>query len=246
MNKPKIGCICVTENRSELIKIPLLNFNNQDYCNKSLFISINSSNFGKYVKQFDSIDNISMRLIVNHDNYNVTKRIDILCSDAFTMNCDIVTFFDDDDWSPYDRLSLTSRIFNKYDLDIPLIASYGEGWFCNLRTLRAELVKCRNWPLWGGCLSFNKAAYKLVGGFGQFKCPGYDRNFMSRIANIEIINSEIKPVAFSHGKNVATWLKDSGEPFEDFLIENMEQDEFDNIKKIQKFLIKRRIFPPNS
>lgn len=248
MSELKIGCICVTENRSKLIKIALLNYKNQNYENKLLLVGIKPGDYFKYLRIVKSVSPILLNFVMSFRGRkkNVTERIDELCLEAFDAYCDVVTFFDDDDWFPYDRLKLTAEIFDKYDINVPLIASYNDGWFCNLRTLRAEHIECKNWPLWGGCLAFNRAAYELVGGFSQFGCPGYDRGFMARVPNIEIINSKIKPVAFSHGKNVATWLKDKGEPFEDFLIENMKQDEFANIKEIQSFLIERRIFPPNS
>ena len=162
----------------------------------------------------------------------------------------MVTMWDDDDFSPVDRLSQMEDLEKTWNKHIPTYCSYTQGWFVNLRTLRGELIKTLPAHLWGGTLAFNCSAWVHGGRFATKPMPGYDRAFQKELKSyphskehrLRCLQGE--PMAFSHTKNVATWLKSKGSPMEGVMKGWVPELVMLEIKRCQQLMIDTRTFPP--
>jgi hypothetical protein len=246
----KIGCIMVTEGRAPIWGIALQSFLSQRHEDKELLVDIGESKFEDYLEYVPSRQ-IPMGVIMYNTNKGATVpwRIDVGARLLFESGCDVVTMWDDDDYSPPDRLSLVAKQQSDFEESRPFVASYGCGWFCNLRTLHGEFISTMPDHLWGGCLAFNKVAWTTAGGFYDFSMPGYDREFVAALKARSdfsrwVFSPAQPPVAFSHGKNVATWIKSRGEylgdKFKDWMPAEVERE----VQRARCFLIEKRVFPP--
>jgi hypothetical protein len=246
----KVGCICVTEKRAPVFGIALASFMSQSHRDRVLIVSIRGSGAKHYRDVRDRLQASGepIKFLNDAAGQTVPETIDEAVSVAFyEQKCDLVTMWDDDDYRPRSSVSRFVEALNWSKT--PMVASYTGGFFVNLRTLDGQLVEPDH--LWGGCLTFNKPAWELAGGFTGKPFPGYDRAF------VEVMGSRAKvghlmhrfalnttPIAFSHGRNVATWVKGETHPMEKYLERWMPGRVFAEVKRAQGFLIKRRIFPP--
>lgn len=258
----KIGCLMVTEGRTAISDIAIESYKAQIDCNEIDGTRVQAKLV--IVCPEDELDHYQVRLgtkaaIVACSVYrSVQQRIDLAANVAFGLGCQLCTMWDDDDYAPPNRLlTLAIRYLGTDNVDKHLHKSgpwvYGEssGYFVNLRTLRGERRTADVGYVWGGTLSFNNAAHHAAGGFTPHPFPGQDKAFVDAVLRkdgVVLLGDERppreRPVAFSHKKNVATWLQSIGTPMEDELNEWMPRGVFDAVKRGQQFLIERRIYPP--
>jgi len=263
---PRIACVCLTEERAPIWPIALTSYLTQIEGSFStrLFCDTGHTRWQEYVHAawaWDSTRALAeARLWVSRD-YDVmqlslgdalTFRIERLVCHAFAEGADLVTIWDDDDYAPPDRLQRIATAVADLDPAQPILGGYNTGWFVNLVTLQGEPIDCP-WGFWGGSLTFNKVAWEAAGGFRDRIVPGYDRSFVSDLLErrgqsvqrfVLEAPAESQPVAFSHGKNIATWLKTRGEPMATRLQAWMPPVVFEAVKAGQAFLIERRVVPP--
>jgi hypothetical protein len=248
----KIACVMVTENRAPIWGIGLASFLSQYHSDRHLVVVLPAeeeaayrcaaAGFGGH-PYMDRVVHLCIK-----DEATVPQKLDIGCKAAWDFGADLVAIMDDDDWSPPDRLDHTA--VQAWDQQ-PTYASYTRGWFVNLRTLRGELVRTTPHHLWGGTLTFNQAAWECVGGFSDKPFPGQDRAFMRRLSDMpHSLEYHLRsgrgaePVAFSHGKNVATWLKSRGTQMEGVFKKWMPELVLVEIKRCQQLMIDTRTYPP--
>jgi hypothetical protein len=262
----KIGCCCVTEDRAPIFGIALSSFLTQDHKDKVLMVVLKSEDVPKAVHAYETevlrlADSDAQILFLpgqGQKDMTVPERIDLGAEYLFNMGCDLVTIWDDDDWSPVDRLATTADCY-KTIVDLSgagkrLVLGYNQGWFVNLRTLQGEVIRLsgnQENPLWGSSLTFNRMTWEKLK-FGDREMPGYDRSFVQdciRKGAYAVLGCErrdkewIRPVAFSHGRNVATWLKSCGEPMLDRLKRWMPQMCLDEVLRCQQLMIDTRTYP---
>jgi hypothetical protein len=171
--------------------------------------------------------------------------------------CDVVALFDDDDWSPPDRLAQVARVADDYmqaydNLDkIPFACSYDRGWMVNLRTFEGRELKLLH--LWGSTFAFNKQAWLLADGFSPGPWPGQDRAFLERVARrggvLHALGGVFAPINFCHNKNVASFAVGDGltplgvdEP----PLSGMPPMVLREVLRGQAFMIDRGIYPPGT
>ena len=255
----KIGCLCVTKgDRAPVFGISFASYVSQHSRQKATMLTVGTKGINwqpyvdviKRVNYFDGVvgalvDKEVAFLTPKQPDLTVCQCIDLGCAELFVNHkCDLVTFWDDDDWAPSERVKMLS---NLHDINGIWTAGYSKGWFCNLRTLRAEHIDCVDWGLWGGSITFNRRTWEDLGGFAHRPLIAYDRSFVTdcliKSGKVFILKGACPPVAFSHGKNVATWCKGKVEPFEEKLKKWMSAVCFVEVKLGQQFLIDRRIFP---
>jgi len=243
----------VTENRAPIWGIGLTSFLTQAYSNRHLMVLLPPSQEAAYrsaAAKFDDHRAAGRVLYVCvNDRLTVPERLDLGCQMAFDSGAGLVTVWDDDDWSPDDRLSRTANV--PWDDSLPCYCSYAAGWFVNLRTLMGEYIETLPAHLWGGTLTFNNAAWARAKGFAKNPMPGYDRAFQDALkAAPESKQHRIHcggrgdPIAFSHGKNVATWLKNPGTPMKDYMEVLMPPMVLSEVLRCQQLMIDTRTFPP--
>jgi len=246
----KIGCLMVTEGRAAVAGIGISSFSCQRLTPKLeavLLVQDNHSDLTGYGSVIDRVEHVAEVIYHSVDfptgpEY-ISAQIDVGCKELFeTRGCDMVAFWDDDDYSPPERLALTAAGSN-----LP-VCGYTAGWFVNLRTLRGEFVNASEWGLWGGSIAFTKAAWQNVP-FTGLPCRSYDREFVARCNMIHTFRSEPDgrdlPIAFSHGKNITTWLKTKGvNMLQNNIFEKLPELVYREVRLAQRFLIERRVFPP--
>lgn len=260
---PRIGCLCVTEDRAAVFGIALASWLTQDTPEApSLLVSLAGTQIGAYADVARRLHCIRRVHWVNRYR-EVLLRLDRGASELLWRGDprrNLVTMWDDDDWSPPDRLRLLADAYADADHDAPWVASYTRGHFVNLRTLyghAVELDAASDNPFWGGGLTFNQAAYRAASAstsadvFASMKFPGYDREFVRRLRSIPTCQmvsipsaNNNSPVAFSHGKNVATWLQHKGSDMREQLQEWLPKLVWDEVLRSSEFLHERRVFPP--
>jgi len=250
----KIACIMVTEKRAPIWGIGLTSFLTQWHADKRLFVILPADQEVAYraaAKEFEQHPCWSRVTFVGvASGLTVQERKEIGCQVAFSDGFDLVATFDDDDWAPPDRLVKTvSMMLSK---TIPSYGSYARGWFVNLRTLYGEFIETFPYHLWGGCLTFNESGFHQANGFLDKPFPGIDRAFMRDIKKCGEFKEYILPsstgaeypVAFSHGKNVSTWLKMKGTQMEGVLKMWMPSVVLKEVMRCQKLMVDTRTFPP--
>lgn len=277
MNWPiKIACLCVTEDRAPIWPIALTSYLEQTgrelqgAGSFSPWLNCDSARTDPDV-YYQAVSHLGPLLDNRHAGapwrtgrpWQVIRlslggdplpfRLARLINDAFYgEGADLVTVWDDDDYSPPDRLHLTAQAVADLDPRRSIVGGYNKGRFVNLVTLQGEEVDCP-WGLWGASLTFNRVAYEAAGGFSDRVSPGYDRSFVADLMERQGQNvqrfvldvpPERRPMAFSHGKNIATWLKTRGEPMEARLKAWMPSSVFQAVKAGQGFLVERRVVPP--
>lgn len=250
----RIGCLMVTENRAPIAGIGLASAVSQDLLpemEQVILVQINGSSKG-YLDV--------LQRFMSHTVYNKTKlRFDVLdlpsgiesvpartdegCRTLFEhYACDVVALFDDDDFAPPSRLRETYEL----RLEGATYIGYTSGWFANLRTFRAEHFDKPAPGLWGGSLAFTRAAWEHRR-FTGLPAPGYDGAFVAVMLQAaqhkKGILTEGEPIAFSHGRNVCTWLMTPGIDATS-LIDNLPPLVSHEVKAAQKFLVEHRVFPP--
>ncbi|MBU2634813.1 MAG: hypothetical protein KJ674_06265 [Nanoarchaeota archaeon] len=240
-----ITCICISEGRPQLFPIAYQSWLDQgDYrkLRAMLVLIVPDTEHDAYWEATGGRGAVGL---AREEGQSVPNEIDYMV--RMSINNYFMTW-DDDDWSPPDRIARTAAALKETGKE-PVVVSYNKGFFVNLRSLNGHLVECDPWPLWGGCLAWNRAAWDLAGGFHNRTCPGYDRSFVEdvqarggKVVTLEGGEGTL-PVAFSHGKNVATFLRHQGRPMEGDLRKWMSAESFAAVKRAQAWLIERRIFP---
>lgn len=262
----KIVCVMVTEGRAPIWGIGLASFLSQYHVDRHLIVVLPAEQEKAYqvaatgFEQHPFMDRVHYAMPterpttidgeIDHDapKRGVPERLDMGCQLAWDFGADLVAIMDDDDWSPPDRLSQSVEC--SWERDVPIYASYSQGWFVNLRTLRGELVQTLPSHLWGGMLIFNRCAWEYAEGFTGKPMPGYDRAFQAKLRAAphskkrQLRSGRGEPAAFSHGKNVATWLKSRGTPMEGVFQLWMPKLVLNEVKRCQQLMVDTRTFPP--
>jgi hypothetical protein len=251
----KIACIMATEDRAPIWGIGLASFLTQLHPDRHLLVVLPSEEEKAYqvaatgFERHPYMDRVHYLCVNDSECFSVQERLDAGFKAAFDFSADAAAIWDDDDWSPPSRLS--DHAMGPW-VNGPCYGSYPGGWFVNLRTLRGEYINvAREGYLWGGCLMLNQKAWDLGGGFGNKRMPGYDRDIIEVIKDvggahrhdIHIDDRADAPVAFSHHKNVATWLKTPGEPMADRLQAIMPELVWLEVQRCQQLMIDTRTFP---
>jgi hypothetical protein len=255
----KIVCVMTTEDRAPIWGIGLASFLSQWHADRHLLVVLPAEQEKAYQVAVSGLEAYPFMDRVHYlipdavdpigNERGVPQRLDMGCKAAWDFGADLVAIQDDDDWNPPDWLAQANELQIEQFWDKPAYASYAKGWFVNLRTLRGELIKTFPHHLWGGTLIFNKAAWEQAGGFYDKPFPGQDRAFMSKLATPEVNEHHLcckrgDPVAFSHGKNVATWLKSKGTQMEGVFKLWMPELVLNEVKRCQQLMIDTRTFPP--
>lgn len=251
----RIGCLMVTENRAPIAGIGISSFLAAYPAAETVLLILDNLSREVTPGHGYGIPNVINRLRQHRQSKqtlvyetsrfpsgieHVPALIDVGCDRLFNdYACDVVAIMDDDDYSPADRLVQTAAVFN-VDKS-PAVCGYTSGWFVNLRTWYGERVTVAP-LLWGGSLAFTHAAWRRRC-FTGLPPRAYDRAFAAAFEEDEKVRLEGSPVAFSHGKNVSTWPMSAGENLSP-LIEALPDAVLQEVKLAQKFLIDRRIFPP--
>jgi len=252
----KIVCLMITESRAPIWGIGLSSFLTQWHADKHLVVVLPFGQKDDYIAaatasgltQHACWQNV--QFVVQAGNTRL--RLDAGCGFAFHyLKADLVAIFDDDDWAPPDRLVKTNDI--NWNSSIPSYCSYTRGWFVNLRTLYGEYIETFPEHLWGGCLTFNKAGLEAADGWAGKPQPGKDRAFMEAIKAsgryreyrlIQITGGRGDPVAFSHGKNLSTWLRKKGTPMGGLMKLWMPLLVWSEVLRCQQLMVDTRTFPP--
>lgn len=254
----RIGCLMVTENRAPIAGIGVASFAVQHPLRGAdavLLVLDNSPDplgYGQVIKRLEPHLQPWQRILYYATDSNsygtgpasVPSRIDLGCERLFEHHaCDAVAIWDDDDHSALLRLALTVNALRGDDPP-PAVLGYDRGWFVNLRTLRGEHIDVQP-MLWGGSLAFTRAAWRKRM-FVGLSSPGYDREFVAHFTGRRAVLADdpTDPTfAFSHGKNVATWLTSPGVDLQAKVMALPYQVAYE-VARAQKFLIDRRVFPP--
>lgn len=238
-----IGCLCVTENRAPCFPIALHSFMTQSPC-RTLLLVVTPS-IEAYEAEVVRAGLVGRVCWLPHKG-TFLERLTAGTEALFRRGCSAVAVWDDDDWSPPDRLERTRKALTRAPL-----CSYEHGWFVNLRTLHGAHVVTAPY-LWGGTIAFTRAVWDAVGPWGP-PVPGQDRAFVNRwqrpyderpVARIAPARPDCWPIAFSHGKNVSTWLKGHHEYMGDLLKAWLPDKVFEAVRAMQNLLIERREYPP--
>jgi len=272
----RIGCICKSEDRAQVFGIALASLATQEFAGPAELLLC-----GVQPGQREAYSEVIERVLLRQDAKpqiihiyhkamcpaRVPDRMHWACNMLFygkgdgpngtqrsaTMpECDVVTVWDDDDYSPPDRLAMTADAFEKNGDVLPLVVSYETGYFVNLRSLNGHVVSTTSYNgLWGGCLAFNREAFEAAGGMRGRPHPGYDRSFVDAVREtcgdeaVQKLAPTLRgPVAFSHGKNLSTYLVNEGQPLADFLRETMPPLVWSEVTLARDFLRSRRVRPP--
>lgn len=191
----KVGCLCVCEPRIPLLPIALESFAAQTYKNRTMLIK-------PYVAR-DA----------------VLEALDAGCAQLFDgEGCDYVAMWDDDDYHPPRQLELAVKRLR--NTTMAAVAGYTAGWYVNIKTMMSEFLDCEPLGhLWGASLVFNAPAWESLGDpageepgcFRRQQFPGYDKALQSAATRFHIVAHKTQlPVAFVHGKNVATHMGTPG------------------------------------
>ena len=253
----RIGCLMVTANRAPIAGIGISSFLAAYPATEAILLILDNHDreasppgyvvptVVNRLRKFRRYDQPTQRIVYEISRApsgieQVPALIDVGCDRLFNdYACDVVAIMDDDDYSPVDRLAQTAAVFN---VDKPpAVCGYTSGWFVNLRTWYGERVTVEP-LLWGGSLAFTHAAWRRRC-FTGLPPRAYDRAFAAAFEEGEKVRLEGSPIAFSHGKNVSTWPMSAGENLT-ALIEALPDTVLQEVKLAQKFLIDRRIFPP--
>lgn len=231
---PKVGCLCISAGRSVLLPIALRSYEAQTYSNKMLLI--------EYGVPRDKL----------------TEAIDNGCRSLFfDRGCTYVAIWDDDDYSPPDRLHRSVDALHEWHSpQMPALVSYQAGWFCNLETLRAERIDVApNGHLWGGAMTFNEAAWVVMGYFGGKPVPGYDRVLQSAVRecgrgsltvtlSVAADGGASLPVAFCHGRNMATFMGTPGVSTLDGAAPGMPQKVREAVDAARDYMLRHGLHVP--
>jgi len=276
----KIGCAMVTEDRSAIWGIGLASYLTQTYADT--FLSALAAPIGDYVdgalvrltdaapagnlaSALVSVSasapkpvRVGARTTRERGSAAVLTLLDNAVRRLFEVaKCDVVALFDDDDWSPPDRLAQVARVADDYmraydNLDkVPFVCSYDRGWMVNLRTFEGLELKLLH--LWGSTLAFNKQAWLLADGFSPGPWPGQDRAFIERVARrggvLHALGGVLAPINFCHNKNVASFAVGDGlaplardEPPLSLLPPMVQRE----VLRGQALMIDRNIWPPGA
>lgn len=253
----KIGCLVVTERRWPILPIAAASFATQTYADRVLLVL--DSTPEPDVQALSELALLADPLVYNRSALTgpdtVPTRIDEGCGYLFyKLGCDAVAIWDDDDWAPPERLRLSAEALGAG----AQVCSYDRGYFVNLRSFRGHSV-VPAWGSWGGGLCFTREAWEDAGGFEERPMPGYDRSFVAPFLRAEVVPdghsvsthrrrfrtlpTTQPPVAFSHGKNVATFLVERGEDMSGWLQRELPAAVLEAVLKARQYLIERRVFP---
>jgi len=193
MAEPKVGCLCVSAPRMPLLPIAMESFAAQTYENRELLV------------------------LPYTPRDKVLEKLDLGCEFLFgAVGCDYVAMWDDDDYHPPRALEFAVEVLGRtwpsVGAGVGIVAGYTAGWYVNVKTLRAEYVDCEPLGhLWGASLVFDEWAWDDFDFMDQ-AFPGYDKALQEHAGDVRPIaalKTEL-PVAFVHGKNVATHMSGPG------------------------------------
>lgn len=255
----KFAAVCVTEGRPDLYALALASFFTQhlDVGDQAvLYTEVAGNRFKDYedtlVRFAGFIGTAQRRVVLTAGGRSgpeaVPERFQRafrLCSDAF--HSDAFLMWDDDDWQPCERLLLTKEALSRPGTHI---CGYQKGFFVNIRTLRGEPVEISPDYYWGGSLGFDRRALAAAD-FSAFKNPGYDGEFTQAVKAHcgpqpcgEVLDQAPWPVAFSHGKNIATFLASPGDDMTAHLKRELPHLVWCEVERLQQLCIEKRIYPP--
>lgn len=268
----KIGALMVTEDRGPIWGIGLASYLTQTHPDARLLVYADplgdyldtlarltdappASNFGALLVAVAGTMpkpvRVEARLANERGCETVSKLLDKGAEKLFAAGCDLVALFDDDDWSPSNRLAYAAAAVADIargagSLDKhPILCSYASGWMINLRTFEGLL--CRPPYLWGSALTFNKQAWLQADGLAG-PWPGFDALFTKRLRQrgglVEIVDPGDGPINFCHNKNVASFAV--GPELEDCsaaVHARLPPAVLREVLAGQQLMIDRRVFP---
>lgn len=254
-----VGCLCVTEKRAPIFGIALASYLSQDHPDRDLLVVLprdaSHDERGAYAAEAARVigpdaprTDVQFTFRGRSGRAGVTERIDEGCKTLFGAGCDLVAVWDDDDLKlPAWCSVLALAVPPEYNDKTAVLCGSTQGWFCNLRTLNAEFLQVPHF--WGGSLAFNKISWEVAGGFVRRKMPGYDRSFVADVpagikCEMDVARSEGGHIAFSHNKNVATWLRSPGESIEARLPTWYPAEVVFEVRRAQQVMVDTRTFPP--
>jgi hypothetical protein len=256
MSRVKIVCLCVTENRADCFPIALASWLEQelpDEYGAQLLVLDRSAGPRTLdaVQSVTSIHDAHLNNIHYINTYRAGRAYGLTVAQRLTwgarfafddLDADLVTMWDDDDWSPPDRLRQTAELFVEYGGRCCFIG-YREGFFVNARTWQGEQKVLDHF--WGSSLTFSRGLDLDLLANGPW--PGYDRAFVAghpTVPQHELLAPEVRPIAFSHGRNVATFLAGPGFAMEPRLRKWLGPKSLAAASDFREFLIKHRVYPP--
>lgn len=271
----RIGCLMVTENRAPVVGISLASFRSQLLLieappdelvtNATLLILDNSATVAAHAEVIGRVPETDPRLKTVYyagSAYppgvgSVPSRIDEgfgMLSDRY--DCDVLCMWDDDDYSPPMRLQAIAHACATG----AELTSYTAGWMVNLRTLDGQFFS-RATDLWGSCLAFTRELWEQAAverwSFGQFRCPGYDSEFVKAAREHDAaVREEVlagdgetgplvrpHPIIFTHGKNCSSRINDVTRNVGAEMEAQLPASVWAEVKRSQSFLIERRVYP---
>lgn len=270
----KIGCLTVTEDRAPIWGISLASYLTQshpdtllyvfahpigDYVNGALVRLTDATPTGNLASVLVSASATTPKRVQVNTRFESERGVNVVCRVLdecvrllFDRGCDLVAIFDDDDWSPPDRLAGAAReaaalARHVGALDkVPLVVSYSRGHMVNLRSFEGVELKLPH--LWGSTLTFNKQAWLLADGFAPGPWPGQDKAFLTRAERrgAKLVALPGAPINFCHNKNVASFAVGAGlMPLRERIaaLPPMVRRE---VEAAQAFLIERNVWPPGT
>jgi len=256
----KIGCVCVTENRAPVFDIAAACFAEthahvRNFLGLSVHLFVCLPDLEDFADYQEMVSFHEIPVSWHFIKGTMPDRLHALCEVAFDSGCDLVMIWDDDDWQQWTRPIEAQRVYAEHGS--PLVFGTYEGWFVNLRTLQGH--RFTQDRLWGGSLVFDRVAFELGDGFKGRDVVGCDKQFLRHlgwdVATVELPLSEIvimrggapRMIAFSHGANLTTHAAHvPPEEMTTSWIMNLPGTSTAAIRRAQKYLIDRRIFPPGS
>lgn len=244
----KITCLCVTEKREAIFGIAASSYGAQEHLDKELQVALPTGHDpSDYIAVLNRLAGYGVFYWTCGEG-TIQERLDYGCIHAFKRGADLVAIWDDDDFKPPSWLSLAADDYDGCDPEKPYLFASRQGWFVNLRTLRGEFHQLSH--CWGGSLIFNEAAWAASGGFAKGPWPGQDRAFVEALAGkgtkvtFDFGKEQLGHVAFSHGKNVQTYLRGEGEPMKERFDRHLPLAVWNEVHVAREFLLKQGVYPP--
>lgn len=246
----KIGCMCVSEYRSQIFGIGYSAYIDQTHEDKVLHLLTPDRDTADYDKVLARHDARCSHLSTPLRGIDtVEDRMDEACRHIFEdLGCDAAAIWDDDDWKHPSLLSQASEVLAEGSY---LVAGFLAGHFVNLRTLWAErAMNEKPWGFWGGSIVFMREAweYRKWKGLGF---PASDRAFCEAVGGSKrqywappLSEDPFRMLAFCHGRNICQKVRGGGFDLKPWLKKNMSSHTLSEIFRSQKFLEDNNINPP--
>ena len=133
----KISCLAITENRPEFAQWLAWNYNKQDYRNKELVL-VASAMDGKFIQTIrEQVPGAVIETTVDGAWVPVKRNIAMQLATG-----DVITWFDDDDWSSHKRLSVAAKVYEGHQALFPSVTGL---YYWDLKRRMAKHFKCGAW-----------------------------------------------------------------------------------------------------